>query len=72
MLKVGDKVVCISNKLDRSNYLIKNNTYTITKFPNDDVCFIDNKWDAVYSTHRFKLLSDFRKDKIKKLKYLMY
>ena len=67
MFKNGDKVICVDVYNDNSKYLIKNNTYTVTKLHSDDVCFIDNKWDALYSIHRFKLLSEFRKRKIKKI-----
>jgi len=69
MFKVGDKVVCIN--VDETAYkipLILHNTYVIKEiFSQYGVVVIVNDRRCAVSIGRFKLLSDFRKQKIEKI-----
>lgn len=69
MFKVGDKVVCIN--VDETAYkipLILHDTYVIIEiFSQYGVVIIVNNKRCAVSIGRFKLLSDFRKQKLKKI-----
>jgi hypothetical protein len=72
MFKVGDKVVCINiYSIDNITYkipLILHNTYVISEiFSQYGVVVIVNDRRCAVSIDRFKLLSDFRKQKIEKI-----
>jgi len=75
MFKVGDKVVCINNGLvegvytDKSYCLTMYKTYIVVLEKSDTTISImnDQNLQQPFSNNRFKLLSDFRKQKIEKI-----
>jgi len=71
MFKVGDKVVCI-NDGDLYKELKINKIYIIKRIDKSEVSFISDTFllenmSSSYYSYRFKLLFDFRKQKIKKI-----
>jgi hypothetical protein len=75
MFEVGDKIVCINNGLedyifaDKSYCLTMYKTYTVILKKSDTTISImnDQNLQQPFSIYRFKLLSDFRKQKIEKI-----
>jgi predicted component of type VI protein secretion system len=64
MFKVGDKVICIDN--DNYDELVLYKTYTIKVKFDQTVQLKEFNASLIY-IFRFKLLSDFRKQKIKRI-----
>ncbi len=68
MFKTGDKVVCINSVVYNDVNLVLHNTYVICEtFNFNGVNIIVDGRKIALSGDRFKLLSDFRKQKIEKI-----
>jgi hypothetical protein len=64
--KKGDKVVCIDSRMFD---LILNKIYIISRVSKDkEYISITDDGKIGYRIHRFKLLSEFRKEKLKQLR----
>lgn len=69
MYRVGDKIVCIDNKL-AEHFLILGNVYTITDIKECFVYIKDNDnimWFDIYFLNKFISLKEFRKRKLNRI-----
>jgi len=77
MFKVGDRVVCINDWVDDYSVFIHGEEVKLKKFKIYIICsFSDGKYSTVllenhinysYSSDRFILLKEYRKQKLKKI-----